>query len=96
MKFQPINRSQVVAALQEAGPMTVAELADYLGWPNRKVSTTIASTRWLKPEQAISQSNREARQRAPGKLDYEVYNPAKHNPDHTGYRQGIRPITMTG
>lgn len=53
MKFQPINRSQVVAALQEAGPMTCAELAEYLGWPGKKVSTTIGSTRWLLPEQVF-------------------------------------------
>lgn len=49
MKFQPINRSQVVAALQSAGPMTVVELAEYLGWKSEKVTTTIASTRWLLP-----------------------------------------------
>ncbi|THJ32376.1 hypothetical protein E8K88_11780 [Lampropedia aestuarii] len=50
----------------------------------------------LTPDQAMAKFNREARLRAPGKLEYEVYDPAKHNPDHTGYRQGVRPIAMTG
>lgn len=49
MSFEPINRSQVVAALREAGPMSRLELAEYLGWPVSKVGTTIASTRWLLP-----------------------------------------------
>jgi hypothetical protein len=53
MKFQPINRSQVVAALKAAGPMTATELAEYLGWESRKVTTTIGSTRWLLPEQVL-------------------------------------------
>ncbi|WP_314324419.1 hypothetical protein [Comamonas aquatica] len=50
MKFQPINRSQVVAALQENGPMTKLELAEYLGWTTNKVGTTISTTRNLHPE----------------------------------------------
>lgn len=53
MKFQPINRSQVVTALETVGPMTVVELADHLGWKRAKVGTTIGSTRWLLPEQVI-------------------------------------------
>lgn len=50
MKFQPINRSQVVAALEAVGPMTVDELAEHLGWERAKVTTTIGSTRWLLPQ----------------------------------------------
>jgi len=53
MKFQPINRSQVVDALKAAGPMTVEEIAEHLGWEGKKVSTTIGSTRWLLPEQVF-------------------------------------------
>lgn len=53
MTYQPINRSQVVAALEVAGQMTVAELAEYLGWESAKVSATIASTRWLLPEKVF-------------------------------------------
>lgn len=53
MKFQPINRSQVVGALKAAGPMTVEEIAEHLGWKGKKVSTTIGSTRWLLPEQVF-------------------------------------------
>lgn len=33
--------------------MTVAELAEYLGWKSEKVTTTISSTRWLLPEQVF-------------------------------------------
>lgn len=29
--------------------MTATELAEYLGWESRKVTTTIGSTRWLQP-----------------------------------------------
>lgn len=29
--------------------MTAKELAEYLGWGSRKVTTTIGSTRWLQP-----------------------------------------------
>lgn len=50
----------------------------------------------LTPNQAMAQFDREARQRAPGTLNYETYVPALHNPDYIGYRQGIRPIAMTG
>jgi len=50
MKFQPINRSQVVATLQDNGPMTRLELAEYLGWSTAKVGTTIATSRNLHPE----------------------------------------------
>ena len=53
MAFEPINRSQVVAALKEHGPMTRYELADHLGWPVKKAGTTISSTRNLKPGQVL-------------------------------------------
>ena len=53
MAYQPINRSQVEAALKECGPMTRFELAEYLGWSVAKVGTTIASTRWLLPGQVF-------------------------------------------
>lgn len=53
MPFEPINRSQVVDALQEFGPMTRYELAEHLGWPAAKVGTTIGSTRWLLPEKVF-------------------------------------------
>lgn len=33
--------------------MTRLELAEYLGWSAEKVGTTIASTRWLLPEQVF-------------------------------------------
>lgn len=53
MKFQPINRSQVVAALKDNGPMTRLELAEFLGWSADKVGTTIATSRHLLPEQVF-------------------------------------------
>ena len=53
MPYEPINRSRIVAALQECGPMTRHELAEHLGWPVPKVGTTISSTRWLKPRQVL-------------------------------------------
>ena len=49
MAYQPINRSQIVQALQEFGPMTRYELAEHLDWTVAKVGTTIGSTRWLHP-----------------------------------------------
>lgn len=51
MKFQPIHRSRIVAALQEAGPMTRQEIADYLDLSAEIVGACIASTRWLLPQQ---------------------------------------------
>lgn len=53
MAYQPINRSQIVQALQEFGPMTRYELAEHLGWTVEKVGTTISSTRHLKPGQVF-------------------------------------------
>lgn len=53
MAFQPINRSQVVAALKSVGPMTIEEIAEHLGWERIKASTTIGSTRWLLPKQVF-------------------------------------------
>lgn len=53
MAFQPINRSQVVAALKSVGPMTVEEISDHLGWERAKATTTIGSTRWLLPQQVF-------------------------------------------
>ena len=53
MKFQPIHRSRIVAALQEAGPMTTKEVAEYLDLSQNIVSACIASTRWLLPQQVF-------------------------------------------
>lgn len=53
MKFQPIHRSRIIAALTEAGPMTSPELAEYLNLPTDTVSACIASARWLLPEQVF-------------------------------------------
>ena len=53
MKFQPIHRSRIVAALQDAGSMTAAELAEYLDLPKKVVCACIASTRWLLPQQVF-------------------------------------------
>lgn len=53
MPYEPINRRQVVAALQEFGPMTRFELAELLGWDVPKVGTTIGSTRWLLPQKVF-------------------------------------------
>lgn len=53
MKFQPIHRSRIVAALQEAGPMTATEVAEHLELPQKIVRACIASTRWLLPQQVF-------------------------------------------
>lgn len=53
MKFQPIHRARIVAALQESGPMTSAEVAEYLDLPHKIVRACIASTRWLLPQQVF-------------------------------------------
>ncbi|WP_054074780.1 ArsR family transcriptional regulator [Comamonas testosteroni] len=53
MKFQPIHRSRIVAALQEEGPMTAKEIAEYLGMPKETVNSCISSTRFLLPEQVF-------------------------------------------
>lgn len=53
MKYQPIHRSRIVAALQECGPMTVLDLADHLGLSKDIVGSCISSTRWLLPQQVF-------------------------------------------
>jgi len=53
MPYEPINRRQIVAALQEHGPMTRHEIAEHLGWPIAKVGTTMSSTRWLLPGKVL-------------------------------------------
>lgn len=53
MKFQPIHRARIVAALQESGPMTSAEASEYLDLPHKVVRASIASTRWLLPQQVF-------------------------------------------
>lgn len=53
MKFQPIHRARIVAAPQESGPMTSAEVAEYLDLPHKVVRACIASTRWLLPQQVF-------------------------------------------
>lgn len=53
MKFQPIHRARIVAALQEYGPMTILELADHLELSKDVVGGCIASTRWLLPQQVF-------------------------------------------
>ena len=53
MAFQPINRAQVVKALQEFGPMTIAALAERMEWTEKKVGVTIWSSRCLKPKQVF-------------------------------------------
>lgn len=53
MRFQPIHRSRIVAALQEAGPMTAEEIAEYLDLSKKAVRACIASTRWLLPQQVF-------------------------------------------
>ena len=53
MRFQPIHRARIIAALQDAGPMTSEEVAEYLDLPQKVVRTCIASTRWLLPQQVF-------------------------------------------
>ena len=53
MKFQPIHRARIVAALQESDPMTSAEASEYLDLPHKIVRACIASTRWLLPRQVF-------------------------------------------
>ena len=43
MKFQPIHRSRIIAALTEVGPMTCHELAEHLSLPTETVSGCIAA-----------------------------------------------------
>lgn len=45
----PPSRTAVIAAIQEHGPMTCAEVAEALGWPHSRAHETIANARRWQP-----------------------------------------------